>query len=85
MGDKIASGAKPAQQAGEHHSSGWNEAIDSAEHAVEIARNIGYPVMIKASAGKGLRVAFNEGGARRASPPAATRRATASLVYSAAE
>lgn len=62
MGDKIAS-KKLAQQAGVSTIPGWNEAIDSAEHAVEIARNIGYPVMIKASAGgggKGLRVAFND-------------------------
>ncbi|MBV1733772.1 MAG: ATP-grasp domain-containing protein, partial [Hydrogenophaga sp.] len=42
---------------------GWNDAIETAERAVEIAKDIGYPVMIKASAGgggKGLRVAFND-------------------------
>ena len=62
MGDKIAS-KKLAGQAKVTTIPGWNEAIDSAAHAVEIAKNIGYPVMIKASAGgggKGLRVAFND-------------------------
>ncbi|MDR0274790.1 MAG: acetyl/propionyl/methylcrotonyl-CoA carboxylase subunit alpha [Burkholderiaceae bacterium] len=62
MGDKIAS-KKLALQAGVSTIPGWNEAIASAAHAVEIAKNIGYPVMIKASAGgggKGLRVAFND-------------------------
>jgi propionyl-CoA carboxylase alpha chain len=42
---------------------GWNDAIESPEAAVQIAKDIGYPVMIKASAGgggKGLRVAFND-------------------------
>ncbi|MBZ0225418.1 MAG: ATP-grasp domain-containing protein, partial [Comamonas sp.] len=62
MGDKIAS-KKLAKEAGVSCIPGWNEAIDSPEHAVEIARNVGYPVMIKASAGgggKGLRVAFDD-------------------------
>jgi len=62
MGDKIAS-KKLATEAGVSCIPGWNEAIDSPEHAVEIARNVGYPVMIKASAGgggKGLRVAFDD-------------------------
>ena len=62
MGDKIAS-KKLAQAAKVHTIPGWNEAIDSAEHAVTIARDVGYPVMIKASAGgggKGLRVAYND-------------------------
>jgi propionyl-CoA carboxylase alpha chain len=62
MGDKIAS-KKLAREAGVNTIPGWNEAIASAEHAVKIARDIGYPVMIKASAGgggKGLRVAFDD-------------------------
>jgi propionyl-CoA carboxylase alpha chain len=62
MGDKIAS-KKLANEAKVNTIPGWNDAIDSPEQAVEIARGIGYPVMIKASAGgggKGLRVAFND-------------------------
>jgi propionyl-CoA carboxylase alpha chain len=62
MGDKIAS-KKLAKEAGVSTIPGWNDAIESPERAVEIARDIGYPVMIKASAGgggKGLRVAFND-------------------------
>ncbi len=62
MGDKIAS-KKLASEAKVNTIPGWNDAIDSAERAVEIAKDIGYPVMIKASAGgggKGLRVAFND-------------------------
>ncbi|MDM0086881.1 MULTISPECIES: acetyl/propionyl/methylcrotonyl-CoA carboxylase subunit alpha [unclassified Variovorax] len=62
MGDKIAS-KKLANEAQVNTIPGWNEAIESAERAVEIARDIGYPVMIKASAGgggKGLRVAHDD-------------------------
>jgi propionyl-CoA carboxylase alpha chain len=62
MGDKIAS-KKLAIEAKVNTIPGYNNAIDSAESAVEIAKGIGYPVMIKASAGgggKGLRVAFND-------------------------
>ena len=62
MGDKIAS-KKLAKAANVSTIPGWNEAIESAERAVQIARDIGYPVMIKASAGgggKGLRVAFDD-------------------------
>src|SRR6187397_507568 len=60
MGDKIQS-KKLAAKAGVSTIPGHNEAIESAALAVEIARKIGYPVMIKASAGgggKGLRVAW---------------------------
>jgi propionyl-CoA carboxylase alpha chain len=62
MGDKIAS-KKLAQAAGVSTIPGWNDAIDTPERAVQIARDIGYPVMIKASAGgggKGLRVAYDD-------------------------
>jgi len=62
MGDKIES-KKLAGAAGVNCIPGVNDAIESAEKAVEIAQGIGYPVMIKASAGgggKGLRVAFND-------------------------
>ena len=62
MGDKIAS-KKLASAARVNTIPGYNAAIDTAEHAVEIAKGVGYPVMIKASAGgggKGLRVAFND-------------------------
>jgi propionyl-CoA carboxylase alpha chain len=62
MGDKIAS-KKLAREAKVTTIPGWNEAIESAERAVAIATDIGYPVMIKASAGgggKGLRVAYND-------------------------
>ena len=62
MGDKIAS-KKLAKEAKVNTIPGVNEAIEKPEDAVKIAQEIGYPVMIKASAGgggKGLRVAFND-------------------------
>jgi propionyl-CoA carboxylase alpha chain len=62
MGDKIAS-KKLANEAKVNTIPGYNDAIESAEAAVQIAKGIGYPVMIKASAGgggKGLRVAVND-------------------------
>jgi propionyl-CoA carboxylase alpha chain len=62
MGDKIES-KKLAGAAGVNCIPGVNEAMDSPEQAVTVAQGIGYPVMIKASAGgggKGLRVAFND-------------------------
>jgi len=62
MGDKIAS-KKLAQAAQVSTIPGHNEAIADAATAVEIAKRIGYPVMIKASAGgggKGLRVSFSD-------------------------
>jgi propionyl-CoA carboxylase alpha chain len=62
MGDKIAS-KKLAAAAKVNTIPGYNAAIDTPEQAVEIAKGIGYPVMIKASAGgggKGLRVAFDD-------------------------
>ncbi|MDR0996903.1 MAG: acetyl-CoA carboxylase biotin carboxylase subunit, partial [Zoogloeaceae bacterium] len=62
MGDKIES-KKLAAEAGVSTIPGYNEAIAGPDEAVEIAKKIGYPVMIKASAGgggKGLRVAYND-------------------------
>ena len=62
MGDKIES-KKLAIEAGVNTIPGYNDAIDGPDAAVEIAKKIGYPVMIKASAGgggKGLRVAYND-------------------------
>ncbi len=62
MGDKIES-KKLAALAGVNCIPGVNDAIETAENAVHIAQGIGYPVMIKASAGgggKGLRVAYND-------------------------
>ncbi len=62
MGDKIES-KKLAGKAGVNCIPGVNDAIEAPEKAVEIAKGIGYPVMIKASAGgggKGLRVAYND-------------------------
>ena len=62
MGDKIAS-KKLANAAKVNTIPGYNDPIATPEEAVKIAQGIGYPVMIKASAGgggKGLRVAFND-------------------------
>jgi propionyl-CoA carboxylase alpha chain len=62
MGDKIAS-KKLALSARVSTIPGWNDVIETADEAVKIARDIGYPVMIKASAGgggKGLRVAYGD-------------------------
>ncbi|KKB86745.1 acetyl-CoA carboxylase [Devosia limi DSM 17137] len=66
MGDKITS-KKLAAAAGVSTVPGHMGLIDDAEHAVTIAQSIGYPVMIKASAGgggKGMRIAWNDAEAR---------------------
>jgi len=62
MGDKIES-KKLAKAAGVSTVPGYTDVIDGPEHAVKIAREIGYPVMLKASAGgggKGMRVVRND-------------------------
>lgn len=62
MGDKISS-KKLAAEAGVSTVPGHMGLIESTEHAVKISNEIGYPVMIKASAGgggKGIRVAAND-------------------------
>ncbi|MBV1917989.1 MAG: acetyl/propionyl/methylcrotonyl-CoA carboxylase subunit alpha [Sphingomonadaceae bacterium] len=62
MGDKIES-KKLAMKAGVNVVPGFVGEIDDTEHAVKISEEIGYPVMMKASAGgggKGMRLAYNE-------------------------
>ncbi len=66
MGDKITS-KKIAQEAGVSTVPGYMGLIEDAEEAVKISNQIGYPVMIKASAGgggKGMRIAWNDDEAR---------------------
>ena len=62
MGDKITS-KKLAADAGVNTIPGFGDTIKNADHAVEVARKIGYPVMLKASAGgggKGMRVVTSD-------------------------
>lgn len=62
MGDKISS-KKIARDAKVNIIPGHMQHIDTEEECVEIARKIGYPVMVKASGGgggKGMRVAYND-------------------------
>ncbi|MFC3073302.1 acetyl-CoA carboxylase biotin carboxylase subunit [Shinella pollutisoli] len=66
MGDKITS-KKIAAEAGVNTVPGHMGLIEDADEAVAIAAAIGYPVMIKASAGgggKGMRIAWNDAEAR---------------------
>ncbi|MDY0885855.1 acetyl-CoA carboxylase biotin carboxylase subunit [Dongia soli] len=66
MGDKIES-KKLAKEAGVSTVPGYLGVIKDAEEAAKISKEIGYPVMIKASAGgggKGMRIAHNDQEAR---------------------
>jgi propionyl-CoA carboxylase alpha chain len=66
MGDKITS-KKIAQEAGVSTVPGYMGLIADADEAVKISGQVGYPVMIKASAGgggKGMRIAWNDQEAR---------------------
>ena len=66
MGDKIES-KKLAREAGVNTVPGYLGVIKDADEAVKIANDIGYPVMLKASAGgggKGMRLAWNDQEAR---------------------
>ncbi len=66
MGDKITS-KKLAQEAGVSTVPGYMGLIADADEAVRISTQVGYPVMIKASAGgggKGMRIAWNDQEAR---------------------
>ena len=62
MGDKITS-KKLSSEAGVNIVPGYMGIIEDAEHCIRIASDIGYPVMIKASAGgggKGMRIAWSD-------------------------
>ena len=62
MGDKITS-KKIAQEAGVNTVPGYMGVIKDEDEALSISERIGYPVMIKASAGgggKGMRIAWND-------------------------
>ena len=63
MGDKAAARAA-AQAAGVPIVPGSEGEVRDVGHALEIARDVGYPIMLKASAGgggRGIRVAADEG------------------------
>ena len=62
MGDKIEA-KKTAIMAGVNIVPGFTGAIESAEQAIEISKQIGYPIMLKAASGgggKGMRVVYDE-------------------------
>ncbi|KAL2632431.1 hypothetical protein R1flu_017117 [Riccia fluitans] len=62
MGDKIES-KRLAKDSGVNTIPGCQDVIIDEEHAAKIARDVGFPVMLKASAGgggKGMRIAWNE-------------------------
>ena len=66
MGDKITS-KLIAEKAGVNCIPGYTDVVRDGDHAVEISAGIGYPVMLKASAGgggKGMRVAWDEADCR---------------------
>jgi len=67
MGDKILS-KRIAKQAGVNIVPGFDGVVKSADECVQIAKSIGYPIIIKASAGgggKGMRIARNDVEARK--------------------
>jgi len=62
MGDKITS-KLIALNAGVNTVPGYDDIIKDSDEAVKIAKDIGYPIMLKATAGgggKGMRIAWNE-------------------------
>lgn len=66
MGDKIES-KKVAADAGVNTIPGHTKTLIDSEEAIEVSKKIGFPVMLKASAGgggKGMRIAYDEAGAR---------------------
>ena len=74
MGDKLES-KRLAIQAGVNTVPGYDGILDDADQAVEMARDIGYPVMVKATAGgggKGMRIARDEASLREGFAAAAS-------------
>lgn len=62
MGDKIES-KKIAKKANVNVIPGFLGEVDDIDHVIKIAKEIGYPVMVKASAGgggKGMRICWND-------------------------
>jgi propionyl-CoA carboxylase alpha chain len=62
MGDKVES-KRFAKEAGVNTIPGYIGVVENADHAVAVAKEIGYPVMVKASAGgggKGMRIAYTD-------------------------
>ena len=62
MGDKITS-KKLADEAGVNTIPGFTSVLRDSEHAVKISNELGYPVMLKATAGgggKGMRIAHDD-------------------------
>jgi len=62
MGDKLAS-KRLATEAGVSGIPGFDGVIEDVDHCVALSKEIGYPVMVKASAGgggKGMRIAWND-------------------------
>lgn len=62
MGDKVES-KRFAHAAGVNTIPGWVGVVEGVDHAIAVAMEIGFPVMVKASAGgggKGMRIAWNE-------------------------
>lgn len=60
MGDKVES-KRFAHAAGVNTIPGWVGVVENVDHAVSVANDIGFPVMVKASAGgggKGMRIAW---------------------------
>lgn len=62
MGDKLEA-KRLAKLAGVNVIPGYDGLLQNDDHCIEIARKIGYPVMIKAASGgggKGMRIAQND-------------------------
>ena len=79
MGDKITS-KKLADEAGVNTIPGFTSVLRDSEHAVKISNELGYPVMLKATAGgggKGMRIACNDEECRNSFERAANEARTA--------